>query len=167
MGRIGQAIARRAQGFGMSVLYHNRSRKYEVEKELQASYVTMDQLLQRADFVVSVVPLTNETNKMFDKDAFHKMKSSAIFINISRGGTVDETALFEALQTDQIYAAGLDVFEQEPIRKGHPLLSLDNVVCLPHIGSSSVETRTAMIDLCLENIAAVMEGKQPKTEVYK
>lgn len=165
MGRIGEAIARRAKGFGMSVLYHNRSRKYEAEAELEASYVTMDQLLQEADFVISVVPLTNETEKMFNEVAFRKMKSSAIFINISRGGTVDEAALYKALQTKQIKAAGLDVFAEEPIRKDHPLLDLNNVVCLPHIGSSSEETRTAMIALCLENIEAVIAGKQPKTPV--
>lgn len=165
MGRIGEAIARRAKGFGMSVLYHNRSRKYEAEDELQATYATMDQLLEEADFVISVVPLTNETNKMFDAGAFQKMKSTAIFINISRGATVDESALFEALQTKQIKAAGLDVFEKEPIRNDHPLMKLDNVICLPHIGSSSEETRTIMIKLCLENISAVMNGKQPKTQV--
>ena len=165
MGRIGEAIARRAKGFGMSVLYHNRSRKYEAEDELQATYVTMDHLLKEADFVISVVPLTSETNKMFDVGAFQKMKSTAIFINISRGATVDESALFEALQTKQIKAAGLDVFEKEPIRNDHPLMKLDNVICLPHIGSSSEETRTIMIKLCLENISAVMDGKQPKTQV--
>lgn len=167
MGRIGEAIARRAKGFGMSVLYHNRSRKYEAEAELQATYVTIDQLLQEADFVISVVPLTNETEKMFDKTAFAKMKSTAIFINISRGATVDETALFEALQTKQIKAAGLDVYTEEPIGKEHPLITLDNAVCLPHIGSSSEETRTLMIKQCLENIEAVVEGKEPQTPVLK
>jgi glyoxylate reductase len=165
MGRIGEAIARRAKGFGMSVVYHNRSRKPEAEAELQATYVSMDQLLEESDFVISVVPLTNETDKMFNKAAFDKMKSTAIFINISRGATVDEAALFEALQTKQIKAAGLDVFEQEPIRNDHPLMKLDNVLCLPHIGSSSEETRTTMINLCLDNIADVMDGKQPKTQV--
>lgn len=167
MGRIGEAIARRAKGFGMSVLYHNRSRKYEAEAELQATYVTTDQLLREADFVISVVPLTNETEKMFDKAAFAKMKSTAIFINISRGATVDEAALFEALQTKQIKAAGLDVYKEEPIGKDHPLMTLDNAVCLPHIGSSSEETRTIMIKQCLENIEAVIDGKEPQTPVQK
>ena len=165
MGRIGEAIARRARGFGMTVLYHNRSRKYEAEKKLQAAYVSLDKLFSEADFVVSVVPLTNETYEMFDESAFKKMKSTAIFINISRGATVDEDALFQALKTKQITAAGLDVFAEEPIPKDHPLMTLDNVICLPHIGSASEETRTAMVQLCLENIASVLKGGKPKTPV--
>ncbi|PAV28741.1 D-glycerate dehydrogenase [Virgibacillus profundi] len=165
MGRIGEAIARRAKGFGMSILYHNRTRKYDSESELGATYVGFDQLLDKADFVVSVVPFTNETNKLFDQSAFSKMKSTAIFINISRGAVVDEDSLLEALKTKQIKAAGLDVFEAEPIRKSHPLLMLDNVVCLPHIGSASEETRTAMLQLCLDNITSVLQGKEPKTAV--
>lgn len=165
MGRIGEAIARRARGFGMSVLYHNRSRKYKAEEELQAVYTGFDNLLSDADFVVSVVPLSSETHKMFDESAFKKMKATGIFINISRGATVDEEALFEALKTKQITAAGLDVFVEEPIRKDHPLMTLDNAVCLPHIGSASEETRTAMLELCLENIVSVLNGGKPKTPV--
>lgn len=165
MGRIGEAIARRAKGFGMSVLYHNRSRKYDAEKELQATYVAFDQLLDEADFVVSVVPLTKETAGIFNEDAFNKMKSSAIFINVSRGATVDEEALVKALKTKQIKAAGLDVFHEEPIRGNHPLMGLENVICLPHIGSASINTRTKMIDLCMDNITAVLQGKPPRTPV--
>lgn len=165
MGRIGEAVARRAKGFGMPILYHNRSRKYEVEEELQASYVTFDQLLSEADFVVSLVPLTKQTAGIFNHNAFNKMKSTAIFINVSRGGTVDEQALLEALKSKQIKAAGLDVFTEEPIRADNPLMKLENVVCLPHIGSASEETRTSMIMLCLENIASVMNGNPPKTPV--
>lgn len=165
MGRIGEAIARRAKGFGMSVVYHNRSRKYDAEKELQATYVAFDQLLSEADFVVSVVPLTKETAGIFDENAFNKMKSSAIFINVSRGATVDEDALVKALKTKQISAAGLDVFHEEPIRANHPLMELENALCLPHIGSASINTRTKMIDLCMENITAVLQGKTPKTSV--
>lgn len=165
MGRIGEAIARRAKGFGMSVLYHNRSRKYEAEKKLQATYVPFDRLLSEADFVVSVVPLTKETAGIFNERAFSKMKSSAIFINVSRGATVDEEALVKALKTKQIKAAGLDVFNEEPIRANHPLMGLENVICLPHIGSASINTRTEMIDLCMGNITAVLQGKAPKTPV--
>lgn len=165
MGRIGEAIARRAKGFGMTVLYHNRKRKREAERELQASYVQMDELLSQSDFVISVVPFTKETNNLFNKEAFEKMKESAVFVNISRGAVVDENALYCALKAGEIKAAGLDVFEQEPISSNHPLLELENVICLPHIGSATVQTRTAMIELCLKNIANVLEEKTPLTPV--
>ncbi|MEC2159025.1 2-hydroxyacid dehydrogenase [Virgibacillus halodenitrificans] len=165
MGRIGEAIARRAKGFGMTVLYHNRKRKREAERELQASYVQMDELLSQSDFVISVVPFTKETNNLFNKEAFEKMKESAVFVNISRGAVVDENALYSALKAGEIKAAGLDVFEQEPISSNHPLLELENVICLPHIGSATVQTRTAMIELCLKNIANVLEEKAPLTPV--
>ncbi|GAB3047664.1 2-hydroxyacid dehydrogenase [Virgibacillus ainsalahensis] len=167
MGRIGEAVARRARGFGMKVLYHNRTRKYDAEKTLPAAYVDFDVLLNEADFVVSVIPLTPETNKMFNESVFNKMKTSAIFINVSRGAVVDEGALLEALKTKQIKAAGLDVFDGEPIQSDHPFVQLDNVICLPHIGSASKETRTNMMKLCLENITAVMNGYNPKTPVSK
>jgi len=167
MGRIGEAVARRAKGFGMKILYHNRSRKPEAEKELGALYTSFDDLLESSDFVISVVPLTNETKKRFDRRAFEKMKETAIFINISRGGVVDEEALFQALETNLIKAAGLDVFAEEPISAKHPLLKLDNVVCLPHIGSASVETRTTMIQLCLDNIKGVFDGSGAKTPVFE
>ncbi|KPH78785.1 MULTISPECIES: 2-hydroxyacid dehydrogenase [Bacillaceae] len=165
MGRIGEAIAKRAKGFDMEILYHNRSRKEEAEKKLGASYVSFDELLRLSDYVVSVVPLTDETKRLFNKDTFRKMKPSSIFINISRGGVVDEEALVDALKNKVIEAAGLDVFKNEPINSEHPLLKLNNVVCLPHIGSSSIETRTRMIQLCLENVDGVIQGRGAKTPV--
>ncbi|MFD1173840.1 2-hydroxyacid dehydrogenase [Oceanobacillus picturae] len=165
MGRIGEAIARRAQGFGMEILYHNRSRKVESEKQIGATYVDYATLLNKADFVVSVVPATPQTNHMFNKEAFQKMKRSSIFINISRGSVVNENALVEALETGEISAAGLDVFAEEPIRSDHPLLNKTNVICLPHIGSASTETRSSMLQLCLENISGVIHGTGPITEV--
>lgn len=165
MGRIGEAVARRARGFGMKVLYHNRSRKPEAEKELEALYVSFDELLDTSDFVMSVVPLTSETKDLFNRQAFEKMQDHAIFINISRGGTVVEEDLIEALETGQIKGAGLDVFREEPIGKNHPLLRLKNAICLPHIGSASVETRSAMIELCLDNIHGVLTGSGAKTPV--
>ncbi|MCG3419629.1 2-hydroxyacid dehydrogenase [Oceanobacillus jordanicus] len=165
MGRIGEAIARRAQGFGMEILYHNRSRKVESEKQIGATYVDYATLLNKADFVVSVVPATPQTNQMFNKEAFQKMKRSSIFINISRGSVVNENALVEALETGEISAAGLDVFAEEPIRSDHPLLNKTNVICLPHIGSASTETRSSMLQLCLENISGVIHGTGPITEV--
>ncbi|HLR54312.1 MAG TPA: D-glycerate dehydrogenase [Pseudogracilibacillus sp.] len=165
MGRIGAAVARRAKGFNMNVIYHNRSRKKEVEEELDLSYVTQEELLETADFVVSLVPLTDETKEMFNRTAFAKMKTSAIFINASRGGVVDETALYNALKDGEITAAGLDVFQEEPISSVHPFASLSNAVLLPHIGSATVQTREAMAKLCLENIEAVTTGKKAKTPI--
>ncbi|MDL4841934.1 2-hydroxyacid dehydrogenase [Aquibacillus rhizosphaerae] len=165
MGRIGSAFARRAKGFGMEILYHNRSRNVEAEQELQATYATFDDLLEQSDFVVCLAPYAANTKGMFGKRAFQKMKTSAIFINASRGLNVDETALYHALINKDIKAAGLDVFENEPINKEHPLLSLNQVVCLPHIGSATVETRERMIHLCFENIDLVLKGDRPKTPV--
>ncbi|MGM8365191.1 2-hydroxyacid dehydrogenase [Virgibacillus sp. W0181] len=165
MGRIGEAVARRAKGFGMKVKYYNRSRKPNAEQELDATYLAFDELLETADFVVSLVPLTAESKQIFNKEAFEKMKRSAIFINASRGGVVDEAALIQALENKEITAAGLDVFEKEPISADHPLMKLENAVCLPHIGSASTATREDMISLCFKNIAAVLTGDEPLTPV--
>lgn len=165
MGRIGEAVAKRAKGFNMDVCYHNRSRKAEIEHELGLNYVGLDELLSTADFIVSLVPFTEETAHLFDQTAFKKMKPSAIFINASRGGVVDEAALYEALKHRHIQAAGLDVFKGEPISSDHPLTTLPNAVLLPHIGSATVETREGMLTLCLENISAVLKGENPKTPI--
>jgi len=165
MGRIGKQVAKRASGFDMNIVYHNRSRNKEAEGELGAQYLPFDQLIQQADFIVSLLPLTDETHELFDSKAFEQMKETAIFINVSRGAVVDEKALYEALKQGQIKGAGLDVFTKEPIDMNHPFLSLDNVVLLPHIGSASTETRSNMINLCLENIDAVLSGKEALTEV--
>jgi len=165
MGRIGQAVARRAKGFNMNILYHNRSRDMEAEREIGATYTSFDELIETADFIVSLVPLTDETKHLFDKESFAKMKSSAIFINVSRGQVVDEKALYEALKNKTIQAAGLDVFAEEPIKSDHPLLELPNAVCLPHIGSASVQTREKMIELCLKNLHGYFYGAGPLTEV--
>ncbi|HLR64172.1 MAG TPA: D-glycerate dehydrogenase [Pseudogracilibacillus sp.] len=165
MGRIGKQVAKRASGFDMNIVYHNRSRNKEAEGELGAQYLPFDQLIQQADFIVSLLPLTDETHELFDSKAFEQMKETAIFINVSRGAVVDEKALYEALKQGQIKGAGLDVFTKEPIDMDHPFLSLDNVVLLPHIGSASTETRSNMINLCLENIDAVLSGKEALTEV--
>ncbi|WP_040979024.1 2-hydroxyacid dehydrogenase [Oceanobacillus jeddahense] len=165
MGRIGEGIAKRASGFDMNIQYHNRSRKKGAEERLNAKYVSFDELLETSDFIVTVVPHTQETDKLFNQAAFEKMKSSAIFINISRGKVVDEEALVNALKTGEIQAAGLDVFEEEPIRADHPLVGLNNTVCIPHIGSASVETRTKMVELCMDNILAVVSGKEAITPV--
>ncbi|SFA51737.1 glyoxylate reductase [Parageobacillus thermantarcticus] len=165
MGKIGQAVAKRATGFDMNILYHNRSRNIEAEQKLGATYCSFEELLKAADFVVCLTPLTKETRHMFNSEAFRKMKRSAIFINAARGAVVDEQALYEALVSGEIAAAGLDVFEHEPIAASHPLLALTNVVALPHIGSATKETRVKMMELCCRNIIAVLKGKRPETLV--
>lgn len=167
MGKIGEAVARRAKGFGMEILYHNRSRKPEAEKETGAVYRSFEDLVSTADYVVSLAPLTDETRNLFTADVFAKMKKSAIFINAGRGPVVDEQALYHALQKKEIAAAGLDVFEKEPIPTNHPLLELPNVTAIPHIGSASTDTRTAMIKLCCTNVKAVLTGGSSKSIVNK
>ncbi|HEX2741503.1 MAG TPA: D-glycerate dehydrogenase [Rubrobacter sp.] len=164
LGRIGQAVARRAKGFEMDILYHNRSRKVEAERELGARYMDLGELLETADFVTIHTPLTDETQHLIGRAELHKMKSEAVLVNTSRGPVVDEGALADALAEGRIFAAGLDVYEEEP--KVHPkLLELENVVLAPHIGSGSIETRNKMAALAAENLAAVLRGEEPKTPV--
>ena len=165
MGRIGEAVARRAAGFNMDVVYYNRSRKEKVEEDLSVDYNSFDELIQTSDYIVSLLPMTKETENIFNQHTFEQMKSDAIFINASRGGVVDEAALFEALTHKTIQAAGLDVFKDEPIGANHPFVELPNAVLLPHIGSATVATRERMITLALENIAKVFKGENPKTPV--
>ncbi|KZE67728.1 D-glycerate dehydrogenase [Fictibacillus phosphorivorans] len=165
MGRIGEAVARRAKGFDMKILYHNRNRKPEAEVSLNAEYKDFHELLKQSDFVVSLAPLTAETKGMFNREAFQSMKESAIFINVGRGAAVDESALIEALQNKTIAGAGLDVFEKEPIDPKHSLLMMKQVVALPHIGSASVETRMKMAELACRNIVNILNGKEPETPV--
>ncbi|WP_064092863.1 2-hydroxyacid dehydrogenase [Rossellomorea aquimaris] len=165
MGSIGEGVARRAKGFNMNILYHNRSRKYEAEERIGAVYTSFNDLLAHSDFVVILAPLTEDTKGMFQREQFIKMKNTAILINAARGPIVNEEALVEALKTGEIAGAGLDVFQEEPIDPQHPLLSMENVVAVPHIGSSSKETRFNMMSLCVENIEAVLNGESPKTPV--
>ncbi|WP_026583536.1 2-hydroxyacid dehydrogenase [Bacillus sp. J33] len=167
MGNIGKTVAKRAAGFEMEILYHNRSRKPDAEQELGAQYVSFDELLERSDFVVCLTPLTEETRNLFNRDTFKKMKNQAVFVNTSRGPIVNEQDLYEALQEGEIAAAGLDVFAEEPIGSEHPLLQLKNVAAMPHIGSASMETRYSMMKLCVENIDLVLSGNPPKSPVNK
>jgi glyoxylate reductase len=162
-GRIGQSMARRARGFGMKVIYFDAYRPPpEVERELDAQYREFDELLREADFVTIHVALTPETRHMFGADQFRMMKSTAVLVNSSRGPVIDEGALVEALRNGEIFAAGLDVFEREP--DVHPgLVELENVVIVPHLGSATVETRTAMGMLAAENLLAALEGRKPPT----
>ena len=167
MGRIGEGVARRAKGFDMKTLYNNRNRKLEVEEKLGVEYRTMDDLLRESDFVVLLTPLTKETTNLIGKREFDLMKSSAVFINVSRGATVDEEALYHALKEKKIWGAGLDVFRQEPVSLDNPLLKLDNVVALPHIGSASIKTRKNMAILAAEGLRDALLGKQPENVVNK
>lgn len=162
MGRIGQAVAKRATGFEMEILYHNRSRNEKAEQEIGATYCSFEDILKKSDFIVCLAPLTAETRGIFNKEAFKQMKNNAIFVNASRGDLVDEEALYHALINQQIKGAGLDVFCNEPISADHPLLTLPNVVATPHIGSASVETRLAMVKLASRNIVNVLQNIRPE-----
>ena len=160
MGRIGMALAQRAHaGFGMPVLYNARRHHTEAEERLGARYCELDALLEEADFVCLILPLTDETRHMFGAEQIKKMKSSAIFINAGRGPVVDEEALIEALKSGEIHAAGLDVFEQEPLPRASELLTLPNVVALPHIGSATHETRYNMAADAVNNLINALDGK--------
>ena len=165
MGRIGRAIARRALGFDMRVLYHNRSRLDESEeRQLNATWVERDRLLAESDFVVVMAPYSPATHHLIGAAEISKMKPTAVLVNSARGGVVDDAALAEALKAKRIAAAGLDVFENEP--RIHPeLLGLRNVVMTPHIGSASRATRITMCRTAAENLAAVLEGREPPNSV--
>ncbi|HYF95243.1 MAG TPA: D-glycerate dehydrogenase [Symbiobacteriaceae bacterium] len=160
-GRIGSAVIRRAKGFNMNVLYHGRSRQPALEAETGAQYRALDDLLREADFVVAMVPLNDQTRGMFGAREFALMKETAVFVNASRGGVVREMELYEALKQGRPWAAGLDVFEKEPIGPDHPLLTLPNVTAVPHIGSASVATRTNMAKLAATNLVAALTGRRP------
>jgi phosphogluconate 2-dehydrogenase len=166
MGRIGEALAQRGHfGFGMPVIYHSHSPKPAVEQRFAAQYRSLPELLQQADFVCLTLPLTAETEKLIGAEEFALMGPETIFINISRGKVVDELALIEALRDGQIRAAGLDVFEREPLNPDSPLLQLNNVVATPHIGSATHETREAMATCAVDNLLAALKGERPKNLV--
>ncbi|MFC3039549.1 2-hydroxyacid dehydrogenase [Virgibacillus xinjiangensis] len=166
MGKIGAAIAQRAHfGFDMEILYHSRRSKPEAEKRFDASYRELDQLLGESDFVCLITPLTPETEGMIGKREFRLMKDSAIFINGSRGKTIVESDLIEALEKGEIAGCGLDVFEKEPMDLHNPLLSMENAVTTPHIGSSTWETELAMSELAAKNLRAGLSGEKPPTMI--
>jgi gluconate 2-dehydrogenase len=168
LGRIGGAVARRAAlGFNMKVLYTNRSANPQAEQAYGARRVGLAELLASSDFVCLQVPLTSETQHLIGAVELRAMKKSAILINASRGATVDETALIGALQAGTIHGAGLDVFETEPLPAGSPLLSLPNVVALPHIGSATHETRHAMALNAAENLVAALDGTLTRNVVNR
>lgn len=172
LGRIGFVMAKRCKdAFGMNVIYHNRSRNQDAEKELNAKYVSFDELLAQSDVISIHSALTEETEGLIGKEVFRKMKNSSILINTSRGKVVDENALYEALISGEIWGAGMDVTEPEPMLADNPLLQMPNVAVLPHIGSATLETRTAMGKLAAENMVLALNGEKMKTpinpEVYK
>ncbi len=164
LGRIGSAVARRAQGFRMRILYYSRTRKPGLEEELGCRFAELDELLQESDFVVLCTPLTPETHHMIGPRELSLMKPTAYLINIARGPVVDEGALVEALREGKIAGAALDVFEREP--EVHPgLLELHNVVLTPHIGSASVGTRRRMAAMAVDGVLAALQGKKPENIV--
>ncbi|AWM95178.1 bifunctional glyoxylate/hydroxypyruvate reductase B [Pseudomonas sp. 31-12] len=166
MGRIGEALAQRGRfGFGMPVIYHSHSPKPAVEQRFDAQYRSLTELLQQADFICLTLPLTAETEGLIGAAEFALMRPESIFINISRGKVVDEAALIEALRTGQIRAAGLDVFEREPLNVDSPLLTLNNVVATPHMGSATHETREAMAQCAVDNLLMALAGERPKNLV--
>jgi len=160
-GRIGFAVARRAKGFGMKILFYDVVPRPEMEKELDAKSVDLNTLFREADFVSIHVPLMKETYHLVNAEKLKLMKKTAYLINNSRGPVVDEKALYEALKDGKIAGAGLDVFEQEPAPMDSPLLKLDNVVVAPHISSASYETRSRMAEMTAENLVSFFEGRKP------
>jgi glyoxylate reductase len=161
MGRIGQAMARRGRGFDMRVLYHDDYRiARDLERDVNAEYVSMDRVLRESDFVSLHVPLVQSTRHLIGEEQLRKMKPTAVLVNTARGPVVDEAALARALSEKWIFAAGLDVFEHEP--EVHPaLLACTNVVLAPHIASASVATRRRMSTMAAENAVAALEGRRP------
>ena len=162
MGAIGQATARRAKAFGMRVVYHSRSQYPEIEAELAAEKLPLNDLLAQSDFVSLHTPLTAETTHLIDASALKAMKRSAILINTARGEVVDQDALIAALQNGDIQAAGLDVTTPEPLPTNNPLFKMPNCLVLPHIGSATQRTRQRMAELACENLLLGLEGKPLK-----
>jgi lactate dehydrogenase-like 2-hydroxyacid dehydrogenase len=162
MGRVGNAVARRATGFGMDVIYASRSATGEVGR-----HVSFDTLLAESDHVVIAAPLTDETRSMFDDRAFKLMKPTATLVNVARGPLVDSQALVEALAAGEIFGAGLDVTDPEPISGDHPLLALPNCLVVPHIGSASTRTRHRMAERTVENLLAGLSGDPMPSEVVR
>ena len=159
MGRIGGEVAKRARGFDMAVLYHNRRRRSEHESAYGARFAAFDELLAASDYVMLTVPLTDETRGLIGRDALAKMKPTATLTNIARGPVVNMMALHEALSTGRIYSAALDVTDPEPLPRDHPLLALDNITILPHLGSATVQTRRKMAELSVENLLRGLRGE--------
>lgn len=161
IGRIGYAVARRAKGFNMKIIYNDAVHNEMAEKELGARYVSKEELLAQSDFLSLHVPLLPETRHYIDAAALATMKPTAVLVNTSRGPVVDTMALYEALKARRIFAAGLDVTDPEPLPANHPLYTLDNALIMPHIASASFETRNRMAEIAADNLLAGLAGKVP------
>ena len=159
LGNIGRQVARRARGFDMTVLYHNRKPNPQAEAELEVTYASLPDLLSKADFVTLNVPLTEETRGLIAHDELARMKPTAVLVNMARGAVVDQEALVIALESGWIAAAALDVTEPEPLPRDHPLLKLNNVIITPHLGSATIQTRQAMVQMAVDNLKAGLTGE--------
>jgi glyoxylate reductase len=165
LGRIGSAVAKRANGFGMKILYTDVTRNKQAEEQLGIRYVDLDTLLAESDFITLHVNLTTKTHHLIGRAQLAKMKSTAVLVNTSRGPIVDNMALYDALRNGKVAYAALDVTEPEPIPVDHPLLTLDNVIVTPHIASASVATRTKMALMAVDNLLAGLRGQVPPNVV--
>lgn len=161
LGRIGAAVAKRARGFDMKILYHNRSRNQRLESELGARYAELDVLLSQSDFVSIHVSLNNASHRLIDRNKLKLMKKTAFLVNTARGQVVSEVDLAKTLKACQIAGAALDVFEKEPLPRSSPLMKMKNVVLLPHIGSATYQTRSKMAEVAARNLLDVLAGKEP------
>ncbi|PEM41624.1 NAD(P)-dependent oxidoreductase [Bacillus pseudomycoides] len=164
LGEIGKAVAKRAKAFGMNVMYTGPNRKYETESEIEATYVTLEELLQTADFITINCAYNPSLHHMINEEQFKMMKKTAYIINAARGPIMNELALAHALETNEIEGAALDVFEFEP-KITERLKGLKNIVLTPHVGNATFETRDAMAEMAVRNILAVLEGEEPLTPV--
>jgi glyoxylate reductase len=165
LGRIGAAVARRAKGFGMKIMYYDVVRQNKAEEELGIQYAGLDKVLSESDFITTHTNLTKETHHLIGAKQFEMMKRTCILVNTSRGPIVDNMALYEALRDKKIAYAALDVTEPEPMPADHPLLKLDNVIVVPHIASASVATRTKMGLMTADNLIAGLKGEMPPNPV--
>jgi len=162
LGRIGSAVARRAKGFDMHIIYHSRHGKnIQIDNELGSKYVSMDELLEKSDFLSLHSPLNSETHHLIDKSKLKRMKNTAYLINTARGSLVSELHLIEALDKQWIAGAALDVFEKEPPLPNNSLLKMKKVLLMPHLGSATISTRTKMAEIAAENLLNVLNGKTP------
>jgi glyoxylate reductase len=159
LGNVGRQVAKRALAFDMRILYHNRRRDLQAETALEATYASLPDLLTQSDYVTLNVPLTAETHALIGREQLALMKPSAFLINAARGAVVDHDALYEALRTQQIAGAALDVTDPEPLPRDHPLLALENLVIAPHLGSATKQTRTAMARMAIDNLLAGIAGQ--------
>lgn len=161
LGRIGAAVARRAHGFGMKILYYDVIRREDLERDLGLEFTSLEDVLRQADFVSVHTPLTVQTRHLISAPQLRLMKRTAVLINTARGPIVDPDALYQVLASGGIAGAGLDVFEVEPVPADHPLLTLENIIVVPHIASASVETRTRMALMAAENLLTTLAGRRP------